>query len=221
MNLDPVHSPLSFSTPDGGFERGFDGLVAGLDEVGRGPLAGPVTACAVILDITAIPDGLADSKKLTGKKRETLSAQLLGSVRYGFGEASVAEIDTLNILQASLLAMRRAFEAVCATPGPRPSLALVDGNKDPGLDCPTRCVVKGDGKIASIAAASILAKVKRDRLMADLHAQFPHFGWDRNAGYPTKAHLEGLKQFGVTQYHRRSFRPVHNILCPEERNESG
>lgn len=220
MNLDPAHSPLLSSRPDGAFERGFDGVIAGLDEVGRGPLAGPVTACAVILDLGAVPGGLADSKKLSAKKRGALYDALTATVRFGFGEASVEEIDAINILQASLLAMRRAFEALSATPGPAPTLALVDGNKDPGLPCPTHCVVKGDGKLASIAAASILAKVKRDRLMASLHDQFPHFGWDRNAGYPTKAHLAGLKNFGVTPYHRRSFAPVHNILCPEERNES-
>lgn len=225
MSLDPAHSPDLFRLPDGSYERALardlGGVIAGLDEVGRGPLAGPVMACAVILDPADLPEGLADSKTLSARKRDGLAELLQSRVRFGLGEASVAEIDAINILQATFLAMRRAFAAVCATPGPAPILALVDGNKDPGLGCPARPVVKGDGKVASIAAASIIAKVTRDRLMADLHTIHPHYGWDRNAGYPTKAHLAGLAHHGVTPHHRRSFAPVHNILYSQERNESG
>ena len=187
--------------------------VAGVDEVGRGPLAGPVVAAAVILDPEAIPDGLDDSKSLTPRRREALCALLQAQAVCAIGIASVAEIDRLNVLQASLLAMRRAVLALPVTP----AHVLVDGNRLPEqLPCPAEAVVGGDGRVASIAAASIVAKVTRDRLMRDLAARHPGYGWDRNAGYGTKEHLDALKRLGATPEHRVSFRPVHNILYQEK-----
>ncbi|MDJ0685868.1 MAG: ribonuclease HII [Alphaproteobacteria bacterium] len=189
------------------------GRVAGLDEVGRGPWAGPVTACAVVIDRTRFPDDLAnaldDSKRLTAAKRDRLYALLISTVEYAIAEASVAEIDSLNILQASLLAMRRAVQAL---PNP-PDAALVDGNRDPGLGLPTQCIVKGDGMSLSIAAASIIAKVTRDRQMARLAETYPGYGWERNAGYGVKAHRQALAALGVTPHHRRSFAPIRALLA--------
>ena len=184
--------------------------VAGVDEVGRGPLAGPVTACAVRLDPLRIPAGLADSKVLTAARREMLCLQILATARVSIAHASVEEIDTLNILRASHLAMERAVAALNA------DHALIDGNLLPrGLGCPGTAIVKGDATCLSIAAASIVAKVTRDRIMVDLAQQHPGYGWESNAGYPTKTHLEALRNLGVTAWHRRSFRPVHNILYQE------
>jgi ribonuclease HII len=186
--------------------------IAGVDEVGRGPLAGPVMAAAVILNPDDIPDGLNDSKKLTGKRREALEAQIFGKASVGLGEASVAEIDEHNILRASHIAMLRAVEAL----DPAPDYLLIDGNLLPnGLSIPAEPVVKGDGRSVSIAAASIVAKLWRDRVMVDLAQQFPGYGWEKNAGYPTKQHRDGLQNLGVTPHHRRSFKPVHNILYQE------
>lgn len=191
--------------------------VAGLDEVGRGPWAGPVVACAVLLpDVRHATGGLPpalygslnDSKKLSTAAREALAEALAAAVQCGFGEAGVAEIDDLNILQASLLAMRRALAALPA----RPAGALVDGNRDPGLGIPTRLIVSGDAASASIAAASILAKVRRDRLMAGLARDHPGYGWETNAGYGTKAHRDGLDRLGVTPHHRTSFVPIRARL---------
>jgi ribonuclease HII len=183
--------------------------VAGVDEVGRGPLAGPVTAAAVILDPRHIPPGLSDSKALTAARRADLAALITESAAWAVAHASVAEIDAMNILRASHLAMRRALAAL---PAP-PDAALIDGNSLPdGLPCPAEAVVGGDARVLSIAAASILAKVARDALMVDLAQQFPGYGWDRNAGYPTAEHLAALDRLGVSPHHRRSFRPVHNIL---------
>ncbi|MEM9433627.1 MAG: ribonuclease HII [Pseudomonadota bacterium] len=183
-------------------------LVAGVDEVGRGPLAGPVVAAAVILDAQNIPDGLNDSKKLSRKRREILFEQITATARYAVAEASVAEIDHLNIYHASHLAICRAVTALGAV-----DHALVDGNKVPlELSCPGSALVKGDGRSVSIAAASILAKVTRDRLMVDLAQQHPGYDWDRNMGYPTQRHISALVEHGVTPHHRVSFRPVHNIL---------
>jgi len=183
--------------------------VAGVDEVGRGPLAGPVVAAAVILDPARIPDGLADSKALSAAKRERLHDEVRArALAVSVAEASVEEIDRLNILHASMLAMRRAVEAL-----PEVGFVLVDGNRvPPGLPCPGEAVVKGDAMCLSIAAASIVAKVVRDRLMVDLAQQHPGYGWEANAGYPTKAHLEALLHLGLTPWHRRSFGPVHKIL---------
>lgn len=184
-------------------------FVAGVDEVGRGPLCGPVTAAAVILDPARIPAGLADSKVLTAARREAIAAELRATARFAIAHAEVEEIDRLNILQASHLAMCRAIEAL---EGPV-DYALIDGNRLPkALSCKGVAVVKGDAKVLSIAAASILAKVERDRLMVELAQQYPGYGWEQNAGYPTAQHLQALLDLGVTPAHRRSFKPVHNIL---------
>lgn len=195
--------------PDYSRERSIDGLVAGVDEVGRGPLAGPVTAAAVVLDPCRIPGGLNDSKKLSAARREALFDRLHEVAEVSLGWASVEEIDAINIRNAALLAMRRAVEGL-----PRkPAHALIDGNACPdGLCCPAEAVVGGDALSVSIAAASIVAKVARDRVMVALAQQHPGYGWERNAGYPTPAHLQALRQIGVTPAHRRSFRPVHNML---------
>lgn len=187
--------------------------VAGVDEVGRGPLAGPVVAAAVILNPAQIPDGLNDSKKLSAKRRETLCDLIHAQAEVGIGVASVQEIDTINILRASHLAMERAVAAL-----PRqPDFLLLDGNLIPrGLTIPAQAVIKGDGRSVSIAAASIAAKIRRDKDMWDLAQQFPGYGWETNAGYPSKSHKEALQNLGVTPHHRRSFKPVHNILYQEK-----
>lgn len=185
------------------------GRVAGVDEAGRGPLAGPVVAAAVVF-AAGVPDHLAalldDSKKLSASRREAAYAALraFAGAEIAVGAASIAEIGRLNILGASLLAMRRAVERL---PYP-PVLALIDGNKAPALLCPTECVIGGDGKSLSIAAASIVAKVIRDRAMTKLAARYPAFGWARNAGYPTAAHRAVLTRLGPTPHHRRGFGPV-------------
>ena len=186
--------------------------VAGVDEVGRGPLAGPVTAAAVILDPAHIPQGLGDSKALSSTKRERLFAEIMGSAQVSVAHATVEEIDALNILRASQMAMERAVAGLAIPP----AHVLVDGNLIPaGLQGRAEAIVKGDAKSLSIAAASIIAKVTRDRIMVDLAQQHPGYGWEINAGYPTKQHLEALLNLGVTPWHRRSFRPVHNILYQE------
>jgi ribonuclease HII len=183
--------------------------VAGVDEAGRGPLAGPVTAAAVILDPARFPDGLADSKTLTAARREALMAEIMACAEVGVGHASVAEIDALNILRASHLAMCRA---VAALPRP-PGLVLIDGNMVPrDLTHPAQTIVKGDALCLSIAAASIIAKTVRDRIMVDLAQQHPGYGWETNAGYPTKSHKAAMIEYGVTPHHRQTFAPVHNIL---------
>lgn len=181
--------------------------VVGVDEVGRGPLAGPVTACAVRLDPARIPAGLRDSKTLGAARRESLCAEIMTLAEVSVAHATVEEIDSLNILRASHLAMERAVAGLQA------DHALIDGNLIPrGLGCPATAIVKGDAKCLSIAAASIVAKVTRDRIMVDLAQQHPGYGWEANAGYPTQAHLAALQNLGVTAWHRRSFKPVHNIL---------
>lgn len=183
-------------------------VVAGVDEVGRGPLAGPVMAAAVILHPDRIPEGLNDSKKLGKKRREALYDQILEVADVGFGEASVAEIDEINILRASHLAMVRAVQDLSG----RPDYVLVDGKMIPrSLNIRAEGVVKGDTKSVSISAASIVAKIRRDRLMESLAQQFPGYGWERNMGYPTKEHKSALVSLGITPHHRRSFKPVHNI----------
>ncbi|WP_284165129.1 ribonuclease HII [Frigidibacter sp. SD6-1] len=203
--------------PDLSFEkaamvRGFT-LVAGVDEAGRGPLCGPVVAAAVILDPARLPQGLNDSKKLSERRREALYAAIRAEAEVGVGLASVEEIDTLNILRASHLAMVRAIEAL-----PRaPDHCLIDGNLLPrGLALSADAIVRGDARSMSVAAASIVAKVTRDRIMVDLAQQHPGYGWAKNAGYPTKDHLAALRNLGVTPHHRRSFKPVHNILYQAE-----
>lgn len=184
-------------------------IVVGVDEVGRGPLAGPVVAAAVHLDLENIPDGLNDSKKLSATKREGLFDEIIKHAKVGVGEASVEEIDEINILRASHLAMCRAISALPLTA----DFALIDGNLLPrDLNCDGTPVIKGDSHSLSIAAASIVAKVTRDRLMVTLAQQYPGYGWEKNMGYPSAAHKEALINLGVTPHHRRSFKPVHNIL---------
>lgn len=183
--------------------------IAGVDEVGRGPLAGPVTAAAVVLDIATIPPGMDDSKKLTAATRTALSTQIHAVAEVSIAHASVAEIDEINILRASHLAMDRAIKALT----PAPDFVLIDGNMIPnGLTLPARTVIKGDGRCLSIAAASLVAKTSRDRLMVDLAQQHPGYGWETNVGYGSKSHIEALQNLGVTPHHRRSFKPVHKIL---------
>lgn len=198
--------------PDLSIEQQYSGIICGIDEVGRGPLAGPVTAAAVILPdhVLDIPELalLNDSKKLTAKRREMLFEVIKNHCQFGIGQASVEEIDEINILQASLLAMHRAFDNLPT----RPDVALIDGNKTPDLPCTMQAVVKGDSISSSIAAASIIAKVTRDRLMEKLGKEYPHYGWSRNAGYGTKIHMEALETHGVTIHHRRSFAPVTRAL---------
>ena len=178
------------------------GQVCGIDEAGRGPLAGPVCAAAVILPPDWEPEGLDDSKKLTPARREALYEEITHSaLSWSVAFASEKEIDEVNILQATFLAMRRALEGLER----RPDFALVDGNRDPGLGIPTRCEIKGDGRYACIAAASVLAKVSRDRLMDEMDARYPQYGFLRHKGYPTKAHYAALEEYGPCPIHRRSF----------------
>ncbi|MGB0497493.1 MAG: ribonuclease HII [Rubricella sp.] len=198
--------------PDLSLETAYPGPVCGVDEVGRGPWAGPVLACAVILDPSRVPAGLNDSKKLSARRREALLPAILAHADVGIGRAEVEEIDRIDILAASHLAMCRAIDALAISP----ATALIDGNRLPAdLPCTGVTVVKGDSLSLSIAAASIVAKVLRDREMADLARAFPGYGWERNAGYGTAEHRAGLKSLGVTPHHRRSFRPIHNILVQE------
>jgi len=194
----------------------FDGtagqLVAGVDEVGRGPLAGDVVAAAVILTDSP-PEGVTDSKMLTPERREALAERIRDeAVSWALGRATVAEIDEMNILQASLLAMRRAVEALPI----KPSLVLVDGNRLPKWPYEARAIVKGDLTEPSIGAASILAKVQRDAEMLALHERYPAYGFDRHKGYPTKAHLAALETAGISPVHRRSFGPVRRLLADPE-----
>lgn len=197
-----------FSREEALLARGM-GPVAGVDEAGRGPLAGPVTAAAVILDPARIPAGLRDSKQLSAAMRARLEAEIMVSAIVGIGHASVAEIDALNILRAAHLAMCRAVAGLARAP----ALVLIDGDRVPGgLGLPAEAVVRGDALCLSIAAASIVAKCVRDRIMVDLAQQHPGYGWERNAGYPTRGHKAAMIERGVTPHHRRSFAPVHNIL---------
>lgn len=183
--------------------------IAGVDEAGRGPLAGPVVVAAVILDPDRSIDGLADSKKLSESRRAALYTQIVERAQaWSVIEVTPREIDRLNILQATLLGMRRAVESL----KPAAELALIDGNRAPTLPCPLRTVVGGDALEPAISAASILAKVSRDRRMTALHEHFPQYGFDRHKGYPTAAHLEALERFGPCEHHRRSFAPVRNAL---------
>ena len=191
------------------FGHGAPGLVAGVDEAGRGPLAGPVVAAAVILDELQPIKGLADSKKLGPRTRERLFDEIRAkALCCSIAQASVEEIDTLNILQATLLAMRRAVEGLRL----RPHMVLVDGNRLPSLHVPAEAIVKGDARVKAIAAASILAKVQRDRLCLALHGQHPEYGFDAHKGYPTPAHLAALRAHGACPQHRRSFAPVREVL---------
>ena len=178
--------------------------ICGIDEAGRGPLAGPVVAAAVILPRKGRPKGLDDSKQLTAEAREDLAQRIRNIGVVAVGVASVEEIDTLNILRASHLAMRRAFDALAQTP----IAAIVDGNMSPDLPCPVECVIDGDVVVPIVSAASIIAKVERDRMMTALCAQFPGYGFSRHKGYSTPEHQEALQRLGPCAIHRRSFRPV-------------
>lgn len=184
-------------------------LAAGVDEVGRGPLVGDVVAGAVILDPNNPIEGLADSKKLSEKRREALYAEIVEkALAWGIGRASPAEIDEINILQASMLAMTRAVQALKV----QPEFVWVDGNRCPKWSYPSEAVVKGDSKIAEISAGSIIAKVTRDREMVALHLQHPEYGFDSHKGYPTTKHMKALEDYGVLAQHRRTFNPVKKII---------
>ncbi len=187
-----------------------DQWTCGVDEAGRGPLAGPVFAAAVVLDAAQPIDGLADSKKLSAKKRDTLAVQIKAlSLSWAIGIADVAEIDALNILQASLLAMKRAVDGLSRVPG----RVLVDGLHCPPLALPMEAIVRGDSLVAAISAASILAKTARDAEMIRLHHCYPDYGFDRHKGYPTVAHLAALRRHGVSAVHRHSYAPVRKIMA--------
>jgi ribonuclease HII len=188
--------------------RQHGGPVAGIDEAGRGPWAGPVVAAAVILDFTQVPDGLNDSKKLTARTRENLFTAIMAQAHVGVGIADVARIDRDNILQATLWAMRQACKALPQTP----AAALIDGNRCPALDCPAEALVKGDSLSLSVAAASIIAKVTRDRIMVELAKTHPGYAWERNKGYGTRDHSDALLRLGVTPHHRSSFKLIQAIL---------
>lgn len=184
-------------------------LVCGVDEAGRGPLAGPVCAAAVILDDANPIAGLADSKKLSARQRDRLALIIRErALAWAIAYAEVDEIDQINILQATLLAMRRAVLALPL----QPQQVLVDGLYCPQTGIPSQAIVKGDSKVAAISAASILAKTARDELMLQLHEQYPHYGFAAHKGYPTAAHLDALREHGVSAVHRRSFKPVREIL---------
>jgi len=186
-------------------ERRIDGPVAGIDEAGRGPLAGPVFAAAVILDPARIPSGLDDSKKLSAAQRQSAFDKIMRqALAVGVGEASVDEIDRINILAATMLAMRRAADALSL----KPVHALVDGNRAPQLECSVETLIEGDAKSLSIAAASIVAKVLRDRVMCALDLEYPGYHWSKNKGYGTRDHLAALGTMGPTVHHRMSFAPV-------------
>jgi ribonuclease HII len=188
------------------------GLLAGVDEAGRGPLAGPVVAAAVILDPDNPIDGLRDSKQLTQRRRECLYEEITArAIAWATGRADVEEIDRINILQATLQAMRRAVERLV----PAATHVLVDGNQCPPLACPVEAIVKGDSKVAAISAASIIAKVTRDREMIEMDGRYPGYGLAGHKGYPSAAHLEALQRLGITPIHRRSYAPVRRLLEEE------
>ncbi len=192
-------------------ERKIEGPVAGIDEAGRGPLAGPVYAAAVILDPARLPRGLDDSKAMTADAREKAFEKIMErALAVGVGVASVVEIDEINILQATMLAMRRATEQLSL----QPVKAFVDGNRAPALACPVETIVEGDAKSMSIAAASIIAKVTRDRVMCALDQEHPGYNWASNKGYGTPDHLAALDRLGPTVHHRKSFAPVAQLKLP-------
>lgn len=192
-------------------------IICGIDEVGRGPWAGPVVAAAVILP-EQLPNffiAVTDSKKLSTTQRDKLYPLLMSCCDVGIGHASVEEIDQFNILNATMMAMERAFQALPT----KPHKAMIDGNRAPKLDCVTETIIGGDAKVPAIAAASIIAKVTRDRLMVELDREFPGYGWAKNAGYGTPAHQQGLKMIGITPHHRRSFAPI-KLFTPIEITEA-
>ena len=185
------------------------GVICGVDEAGRGPLFGDVVAAAVILDPSRPIEGLGDSKKLSEKVREKLYQQIYKqAISVGVGRTSAAEIDQMNILQATMLAMKRAVESLSLVP----DLALIDGNRCPSLICASEAIIKGDAKEITIGAASIIAKVTRDREMLEWHKHYPCYGLDRHKGYPTQAHIKALEEHGISLQHRRSFAPVRRLI---------
>lgn len=198
--------------PDLKIEQKIKGLVCGIDEVGRGPLVGPVVAACVYIppekQHLVFWNEVTDSKKLSQKKRSYLDKQIKENCKIGISQATTEEIDNINILQASLLAMQRAYEQMNI----RCDTALIDGNKAPNLACTTQTIVKGDTISLSIAAASIIAKVYRDKLLISMSETYPHYGWERNSGYGTKEHLQALEKHGVTEHHRKTFAPIKRIL---------
>ena len=193
------------------FDAQFTSPVCGIDEVGRGPLCGPVTSACVHIPSSVLDnplwDSINDSKKISAVKREKLFEPLKEFCFYGIAEASAQEIDQLNIHHATLLAMKRAYEDMIDRFDVMPNIALIDGKFAPDISCQTQTVIKGDGLSLCIAAASIIAKVTRDKLMKQLHVEHPHYGWDTNSGYGTKVHMEGLQSHGLTPFHRLSFAP--------------
>lgn len=192
-------------------------LVAGVDEAGRGPLAGPVTAACVILDPARPIPGLADSKALSPARRERLADAIrTHALAWAVADASVDEIESLNILHATMLAMRRAVEGLRVTPDE----VLVDGNRSPSISHPVRAIVRGDALVPAISAASILAKTSRDAVMLAIHREFPEYGFDRHKGYPTADHIAALSRHGVTRYHRLGFAPVRNVIAQARLGES-
>jgi ribonuclease HII len=203
--------------PDLFYENFVSGVVCGIDEVGRGPLAGPVVAAAVIIPSPLGHNWIGqihDSKKLSKTKRESLYQDIFQKASIGIGEVSVELIDKINILQASHLAMRYAYTDLlrhCT-----PDFALVDGHLDPKLPCPTQTIIKGDSLSLSIAAASIIAKVTRDKIMEQAHLDYPHYDWINNAGYGTEKHLKALMTYGISPYHRKSFKPIISMISPKE-----
>jgi ribonuclease HII len=191
-----------------------DELMCGVDEAGRGPLAGPVFAAAVILDPARPVDGLRDSKKLSEAKRDALAIEIKAcALAWSIAQCSEAEIDELNILQATMLAMRRAVEGLQR----QPTLALIDGNRCPVMQVRSEAIIKGDDKVPAISAASILAKTARDAALADLHQLYPQYAFDQHKGYPTALHMERLKLHGVSPVHRKSYGPVKALLAREDR----
>ena len=199
---------MELDLPSIEFERKFSYPLAGVDEVGRGTLAGPVVAAAVILDYNNIPEGIKDSKKIVKRKRERICKDILSSSITSIGLATSGEIDKINILKASLLAMKRAIEDLKK----KPNIVLIDGSYTPEISIQSKSIIKGDNKSISIAAASIVAKVYRDNLMREYSKKYPGYLWEKNSGYGTKEHLEAIKNLGVTPIHRISFKPIHNIL---------
>jgi ribonuclease HII len=192
-------------------------LICGVDEAGRGPLVGSVVAAAVILDPEKPIQGLKDSKKLTAKVRENLFDQIINSAKaWSIAESSSAEIDELNILQATMLAMKRAIEGLCSENGQWPDLALIDGNRCPHLPINAEAIIKGDAKEPAISAASILAKVTRDRQMMQMHQEFPQYGFNEHMGYPTVKHIEAINFFGVCPEHRKTFGPIKRHILNEK-----
>ena len=180
-------------------------MVVGIDEAGRGPLAGPVVAAIAMLDKNNYPKNLNDSKKLSPKIRAEIFLELQKNAKFGIGIIDEKIIDKINILNATKFAMRRAFEDFCQKYQIVPNAAIVDGNFIPDINCPAKAVIKGDQKSLSIAAASVIAKETRDKIMFELGKEFPQYNWQQNKGYPTKSHFEAIKQFGISKYHRQSF----------------